>query len=271
MSCSSFRGSWEIGDPEGHAASCAACAGWVASRRRAAAALAHLAAALDGAVVPDDREAAWRAAFRQATRPASTPESRRWLWALAVTAACLLIAVVLAARGGPRTAPHVQVAARPSPTNAPPPAIPGPPDTAPAERPATRPPASRTHHEAPPGEAPVAAPEVAPPAANAIATSREPLPAGPAEESLPGIPERLADGSAASAPGSGDRSFYALVPDLEAASLESGQIVRVQLRQDVLEAAGLPPRSVPHDPVEAEVLVGPDGVARGIRLAGPRR
>jgi hypothetical protein len=75
----------------------------------------------------------------------------------------------------------------------------------------------------------------------------------------------------ASAPGSGDRGFYALVPGLEAASLESGQIVRVELRQDLLEAAGLPPRIMPHDPVEAEVLVGPDGVARGIRLAGPRR
>ena len=43
MSCSSFREGWEIGGPEGHAASCPRCAEWLAGQRRAAAALAQLA------------------------------------------------------------------------------------------------------------------------------------------------------------------------------------------------------------------------------------
>ncbi len=68
-----------------------------------------------------------------------------------------------------------------------------------------------------------------------------------------------------------DHAFYPLVADPESGPLESGQIVRVQLRSDVLDAAGLAPRGVGSELVEAEVLVGPDGVARGIRLARPRR
>jgi len=94
---------------------------------------------------------------------------------------------------------------------------------------------------------------------------------GPPEELGRGVPARLVE--SAGGPGSygDDRRFHALVPGAEPSALESGQIVRVQLRADVLEAVGLPARSPAGEPVEAEVLVGPDGVARGIRLAGPRR
>ena len=75
MSCSAFRRSWEIGGAEDHAAACAACAEWVAGQRRAASALAHLAAALESAVVPADHEAVLRAAFRQAQQPAAPPRT----------------------------------------------------------------------------------------------------------------------------------------------------------------------------------------------------
>jgi hypothetical protein len=270
MSCSAFRKGWEIGGPEGHAASCATCAEWVAGQRRAATALAHLAAGLDGTVLSDDREPALRAAFRQARRPAPEPPVRRWLWTVAATAACFIVAAMVVPRGRPGAAPVAQVAAGTGRAKAPAPAVRkhSPRSTA-AARPSTRPPVPPTHQDAPPREAPPAAPESEPPPVSAITTPAEPLPAEPVEEPGRATPATLADASAERAPGSDDRDFHPLVPGLEAAALESGQILRVQLRSDMLEAAGLPPRGGLRDPVEAEVLVGPDGVARGIRLAGP--
>ncbi len=270
MSCSAFRKGWEIDGPEGHAASCATCAEWVAGQRRAAAALAHLAAGLDDTVVSDDREPALRTAFRLARRTPSEPPGRRWLWTLAATAACFLVAVIVVPRGRPGAAPVVQVAAGTGRAKAPAPAArkQSPRSTA-AARPSARPQAPPTHHDAPPREAPAAAPEGEPAPVHAITTAAEPLPVEPVEEPGRATPATLADASAERAPGSDDRDFHALVPGLEAAALESGQILRVQLRSDMLEAAGLPPRGGLRDPVEAEVLVGPDGVARGIRLAGP--
>jgi hypothetical protein len=99
----------------------------------------------------------------------------------------------------------------------------------------------------------------------------EALLTGPPEELGRGVPAKLVESLGGSGSDADDRRFYPLVPGAEPAALESGQIVRVQLRPDVLEAVGLPARGAAGEPVEAEVLVGPDGVARGIRLAGPRR
>jgi hypothetical protein len=69
------------------------------------------------------------------------------------------------------------------------------------------------------------------------------------------------------------RAFYPLRPEPDPSLVDSGQVVRVQLRGDVLRAAGLSLSPAPGsgDRIEAEVLVGPDGIARGIRLARPRR
>ena len=91
-----------------------------------------------------------------------------------------------------------------------------------------------------------AAPDAALPAAGAIGLlrrSRRP-PAPAAESAHSGDRGRQAGGTPSGAPGRAT-GFRPLVPALEAASLESGQIVRVQLRPDVLDAAGLPPRAGP--------------------------
>ena len=113
--------------------------------------------------------------------------------------------------------------------------------------------------------------EAASPDAVAVAVPASLLPAPLEESAVPLHPARLVEALPQSAPADDD-GFYPLQPDAGRASLESGQIVRVRLRPDVLDAAGLPPRADgARGPVEAEVLIGPDGVARGIRLARPQR
>jgi hypothetical protein len=67
------------------------------------------------------------------------------------------------------------------------------------------------------------------------------------------------------------RAFYPLVAEPDPSLVDSGQVVRVQLRGDAIRAAGLPTVPGLGERVEAEVLFGPDGVARGIRMARPRR
>jgi hypothetical protein len=88
-------------------------------------------------------------------------------------------------------------------------------------------------------------------------------------------PAREADASASATTAAADapdtRAFYPLRPEPDASLVDSGQVVRVQLRGDVLRAAGLSPAPGSGERIEAEVLVGPDGIARGIRLARPRR
>jgi hypothetical protein len=69
-------------------------------------------------------------------------------------------------------------------------------------------------------------------------------------------------------------AFIPLLTEPEPSVIESGQIVRVQLSEDELRAAKLPTplgSASPTGRIEAEVLVGPDGVARGIRRARPRQ
>jgi hypothetical protein len=62
-------------------------------------------------------------------------------------------------------------------------------------------------------------------------------------------------------------SFYP-TPDADAlAPLESAMVVRVQLPLSSLRLMGLPVSEDPSgDPVQAEVLLGQDGLARGVRL-----
>jgi hypothetical protein len=282
MSCSAFRDGWTIEGIEGeggHAASCEECAQWVTAQRRAAAALANLAAGLEGPVVPDEREAALRAAFRQAIRPAPRRQSRRWPWAVpAAAVGCLLIGAGLLVRGRGGTAPSARVAAGPSPTSAPgsmatavpASAVPNPvPGAAASAAPAPgaavpkRPAAVRD-------ETPPAASAAEPPIEVAATSPAEALLTGPVVDAGGGVPARLVESFGARGDAE-DRGFHPLSPGLDPGPLESGQIVRVRLRPDVLESVGLPARGAAHEPVEAEVLVGPDGVARGIRLPPPKR
>ena len=262
MSCAVFRRRWEPGVSEDHVAACPACAEWLAGQRRAVSALAHLGEALDATVRPAERERELRSAFRGAQRPSA---SRWWYdWRLAVVSACLIAGAVGFSLRVP--APTARATARSTTgSSAPAPAhakaathFPGP---APQTGSAARAVAERRPQ---PGRAP--APAVSAKVQEEPATAFLP----PASESTPLHPAQLAE-SPLLGPGADDPSgFYPLQPDAPRATLESGQIVRVQLRPDVLESAGLPRSAVPaQGPVEAEVLVGPDGVARGIRLAKP--
>ena len=283
MSCSHFRERWAIGGSEDHADACASCAGWLAGQRRAASALAHLAASLDEGVVPGSRELELRAAFRLGRHPVEASHPWRWTWVLATAAAGLLVAFVVF----PRTRPAVhEPSAAPAIT---------------AQRaepvasvaPATRPGAAgvsanaRIARNRKPGPVPPAIaprepqPTSAAPSAPDAALQAE-VTVVPLEVASPAVADAesrvtaaVAD-AGAPAPSAVRRAaaedeFHPLVPGAETAEMESGQIVRVQLRPDVLDAAGLPPPAGAKGPVEAEVLVGPDGVARGIRLARPRR
>lgn len=61
--------------------------------------------------------------------------------------------------------------------------------------------------------------------------------------------------------------FYALTPEADFGGLESGQIVRVQLPRNAMQDYGLPVNFDRLDePVTAQVLITPDGVARAIRF-----
>ena len=255
MSCSSFRAGWEIGGPEQHAASCPGCAEWVAGQRRSVTVLVHLAAELDGRVVPADREAELRVAFRQAKQRAAEPRGRRRASVWTAVAACLVGVLGLALRRLP--SPQVRQAVRQAGAAAPVAAALAP---LPQSSPRVARPASRR------SPAPAPTPSLSPATVAAAAVSREISAAN--DEAVPlraSLPTPAAQAAAA------EDAFYPLLPDSEPAALESGQIVRVQLRPDVLDAAGVPSRSGGQVSVEAEVLVGPDGVARGISLARPRR
>jgi hypothetical protein len=267
MSCSLFRRRWEPGGPEDHASACSACAEWLADQRRAASALAHLAVRLDDATRPAEREPELRAAFREARRPAAEPRQRSWAFLLVAAAACLVAAVGFAlfpTAPSPGVAPSaparasIRAVASASPA------------TAAAPSRTTNPRAGKARASSPSTHAINAVPTLPPkvPADSAGSARLSSL-----DESAPQHPARLAEAPASVPGATADADgFYPLLPDAPRATLESGQIVRVQLRPDVLDAAGLPRREVPaQGPVEAEVLVGPDGVARGIRLARPGR
>jgi hypothetical protein len=109
------------------------------------------------------------------------------------------------------------------------------------------------------------------PSEEAVAASA-PSPAHDSSDPAPEVAVAETDATESGLPRAArEQSFYPLLPDREPSAIESGQIVRVQLRPDVLSAAGLASRAPGSGPVEAEVLMGPDGVALGIRLARPKR
>lgn len=273
MRCGPFRRSWQNGGPDDHAATCPRCTRWLDGQRRARSALTHLAISLDE-VAPEDREPELRWAFRRHGRP--DPSSRRWGWAWAAATAGLFLAVV-ALWGRPTPPPAAShpasVPPRDNLTSAKPtePARTRTPvRSAPLQMPSAV--ARATARPAPPSRS-EAGDAVPAPLGPAAIPEHLPTPAQPALSS-PGdatADAAAADPDAQTARVTADDQSFHLLPGSESADLESGQIVRVRLRPDVLDAAGLPPRAGARGPVEAEVLVGPDGVARGIRHARPRR
>ena len=61
--------------------------------------------------------------------------------------------------------------------------------------------------------------------------------------------------------------FYSLVEEGELAPLESGQVVRVEVPASALITLGLPITAESMDrPVQADLLLGQDGLARAIRF-----
>lgn len=259
MSCATFRERWDdTGAADAHADACVSCRGWVARQRRTRAALSQLAQTLDASSLPPRIEQDLRRAFREAhalrARPVVAPfVSGRRAWALLGAAACAAIATALVrvpARS-PRAAFPVADARRSEPRPAAP--LPG---AAPSPRP--------RNHQARPAVEPSApgksrssdaAPAILAPASDrgeVVASSSTPVTGVEPEEAEP-------------------RAFYPLVAEPDPSLVDSGQVVRVQLREDALRAAGLPTGPGLSERLEAEVLFGPDGVARGIRIARPRR
>lgn len=293
MSCAAFRERRDRGGAaDAHGDTCPSCREWLGRQRRAQAALARLAGTLDGAGAPPRVEEELRRAFREKFEPGAalapvaapapaavwTLRPQRLPWAIAVVAACLVVAIaVVLVRKGPAGATRSVANARPAPTTG----VVAPSDAAgahatlgakPVSRPEAAAPAAAEDATPPPG----AVTPVEPARAAAFAPV-DPLRAATVSIADTAGPAREADASVsasatAATPDSPDtRAFYPLRPEPDPSLVDSGQVVRVQLRDDVLRAAGLSPEQGSGERVEAEVLVGPDGVARGIRLARPRR
>jgi hypothetical protein len=263
MSCAAFRREWEPSGCETHAASCSACGEWLSTQRGLSSGLFGLAAQL-AAAEPPSREGELRAAFRGSRGDAPRrPPLRWWLGWAAAAGVVGLVALVVRWPGssafGKRT--QAQAPAVVSPSAKP--------------RPSSQP--TRIVRHAAPRPAPrvSGAPAPLPPLDGAPAEAAAASPSSPSEDASEHASEvALAEGDSTEAglPGAPrEQSFYPLGPDREPSAIESGQIVRVQLRPDVLSAAGLRSRTPGPGPVEAEVLMGPDGVALGIRLAKPKR
>ena len=104
--------------------------------------------------------------------------------------------------------------------------------------------------------APVAAREV-PPAPVAKATAPEPT------------PERKQPRQAARRPAP-PQSYASFIPLVDAAApLESGALLRVRVPSSTLRTVGLPVHEDRWDePVEADVLIGQEGIVRAIRFVG---
>jgi hypothetical protein len=271
VSCAAFRASWRSCGSAPHERSCPACAEWAAGQRRASSSLARLAAFLDQQQ-PADRERALRAAFR--SRQSGAQPAREWRWAWVAAAAGLTAAAVVlmvAARGPARSA-AVRVAASVPPALAK--------EEPPAQsKPQARHSARRAQPRARTAESspvplpvpPAAAAEIAAAAlaaAEAVLEVQSTAQGGRSPVELGPVPGDEPQAQSASAD---DRRFRPLLPSQAPVHPEDGQIVRVQLRVDVLDAAGVAHGDSAAGPLEAEVLVGRDGVARGVRLARPRR
>lgn len=279
MSCSAFRAGWRCGGSAPHERSCPACAEWAAGQRQVSSSLARLAAFLDEQE-PGDHERALRAAFRSRLPAAPPAREWRWAWAAAAGLAAIALALGVVVRGPAGAAPvRVAAAVPPAPAKAQPaaPARPaaGAARTPPA-RPATRPSPQRARLVEPARSVPVPPAAAAEIAAAALAAAEAVLEVQSTADvgrssAEPGPGPAPSDASQARSAFVDDRSFRPLLPSQAPVHAADGQIVRVQLRVDVLDAAGMAHGDPAAGSVEAEVLVGRDGVARGVRLARPRR
>jgi hypothetical protein len=228
------------GDMVVHAGSCPRCADMLSTEQALTSDLRALAAATEGAETPERVERALLAAVRQRLReplPLRTqaprlPSGRPWLWGTA--AAVLLASVLGAARLGWRFAPELGQTPAPSPSVTA--------DTRTAPRIAS------------PARAPRKAATIASPPAPAVREK-------PAEERpVVGTPQE------ASVTIQDAAEFVALDYGDTLADVESVHVVRVQLPPTALTALGWPMSEEADLPVNADLLVGHDGVARAIRF-----
>ena len=304
MSCSRFRERWHAGADDTHAEACPGCAAWLSGQRLASSALSRLAEALDEEG-GRDREIELRAAFRRQAAVRAEPHGAAWPWGFAAAAVVALVASTLGLRvpepaAGPVPGPKLAVSTPDPAPRAAAHAVDGRDgeigrrvraERGAARQDAVRRPAPRSappvrQSEPAPREpdsaqvsvpvSPAAAAEIAAAALAAAsvvlevqstvddaAHAADPAPGVSAEGPRPmEAPARRAAGD--------DRRFYPLGADDPAVRADDDRIVRVQLRVDVLDAAGVKREGTASGPVEAEVLVGRDGVARGVRLARPR-
>jgi len=106
------------------------------------------------------------------------------------------------------------------------------------------------------------------PAAEAAQAAVEPAGAVPASRSgQTGHPQPAGAGTPSPAEYATD--FIPLTADAQLLPMESGQLVRILLPRTALETCGLPMnRDLADKPVQAQVLIGEDGVARAIRFLG---
>jgi hypothetical protein len=82
----------------------------------------------------------------------------------------------------------------------------------------------------------------------------------------PATPPRMAAETTTASPASGDGSFLALSYGDSLADLDAVQVVRVEVQPTALASLGWTLGAESDGPVEADLLVGQDGVARGIRF-----
>lgn len=275
MSCAEFRERFEPGEGrDGHTLVCPRCREWAERQRRAINATGRLASALAMAGARPDLEAELRAAFRRA-RAEPRAQGRRWTRIPLAAAACVLLAVagvwLRASLGQRPQGSEPQGAAAPAPRSAqagllrerPPTRVVGGLATVGARRPRARTPAPAL-----PPRRPSSAVGADPPEQRtAVLSDLEKAQMVVVTPSVD-VPPKPTPGPTGE---SDAREFYSLLGEPDPSVVDSGQIVRVQLRGDALGATGLTGPTDVWGRVEAEVLVGPDGVARGIRIARPRR
>jgi len=229
------------GEMVAHAGSCPRCADMLSAEQALTSDLRAFAAATEGAETPERVERALLAAVRERQReplppPTQAPRllsGRPWLWGTA--AAVLLASVLGAARLGWLFPPELRHTPAPSPRV-----------TADA----------RT------------APRIGSPAPAPRKAATKPSPLAPVVREKPAAAERpvVAPPQEASVTIEDAAEFVALDYGDTLADVESVHVVRVQLPPTALTALGWPMSEEADRPVNADLLVGHDGVARAIRF-----
>lgn len=237
-----------------HSEACGRCAARLRDERMLTAGLRRVAAAAERKGAPANVESALRAAFREQHSHRLAPVinqssgQRRMVWAIA-TAATVLILLTLAALRPDHSSGPVENAREAKPEQ-----------TAPVQT--------------PPDQTP---PVVAPVNAEAPPDIRERQVAGlfkPRRAQAPRRDPRLVTGKGESKPQAGGSEvseiateFIPIVHGDNLNSMESGQIVRVELPRSALISFGLPMDMERADErIKADVVLGNDGLARAIRF-----